>query len=387
MLLEVPGQGIVGRGIACVRHRRKRHPPALREVGEEGVYGARVPEEAVQVGPEDQAVRGRGSLAGKRLGSAPPLRLAHVDLVAVHLPHLREDGAGAGRPPPDLHRRLPVAGEGGGDVEETEPRVLAGGPRLGPGIDDPAPEHLVAPADPDDRDPPLPGEPEVLPRPGTVEHGEVLHGVLRPGEDDAVIAGKRSSRRDVVHRRVALEEFEVGEVRYPGEADDGDPYRSFGRLPALVGKRERVLAREGDIRVRDHPEHRDSREVLEFFYPRREEPGVAPELVDDDPGDERPDILREEGERPVDLRKDPAPLDVGDKDDREAEAPGEPDVCDIAVVEVHLRRSPGPFHHHVPKAPLQPLKRRDGFRKEHIGLRVVVLYLHILIRPPEQHHL
>ncbi|KAF5028340.1 hypothetical protein DSECCO2_660100 [anaerobic digester metagenome] len=283
-----------------------------------------------------------------------------MDLVAGHLSHPREDGAGAGRPSPDLHRRLVVAGEGGGDIEETEPRVLARGPRLGPGVDDPAPEHLVAPAYTDDRDSPFAGTTEFFPRVVTVQDGEVLDGALRPREDDAVVAGKRRPGRDVVHRRVALEELEIGEVRYPGKTDDGDPYRPSSCLPAFIGERERVLAREGDIRVRHHAEHRDTRELLEFRDPRCKEPGVSSELVDDDPGDERPDVLREEGERPVDLRKDTAPLDVGDEDDREAEGAGKPYVCDVAVVEVHLRRSPGPLDHHVPITLPQPLKRRDG---------------------------
>ena len=172
---------------------------------------------------------------------------------------------------------------------------------------------------------------------------------------------------------MALKEFEVGEVCDPGETDDGYPYRAPGCLPSLVPERERVLAWERDICVRDHPEHPDACEFLEFLHPGREEPDIPPELVDDDPDDERPDIIGEEGERPVDLGEDPAPFDIGDENDRKPEAPGEPDVCDVAVVEVHLRRSPGPFHHYVPKASPQPLKRLHRCCKERIGLGVVVL--------------
>ena len=223
---------------ARLRDRPEGYTPALREVGEEGVYGAGVSEEAVHIRPEDQAVGGRDPLPDERLGEISALRLAHVDLVALHLPHRREDGAGAGRPASDLHRRLAVAGKRRHDVEEPKPTVLRGGLRLDPGIDDPAPEHLVAAADPDDRDAPLPGVPEFFPDAMAVQHVEILDGVLRPGKDDAVVAGERRAGRDVIHRRVLFEEFEVGEVRYPGEAEDGDPDRAGGPPLAFIGDRE-----------------------------------------------------------------------------------------------------------------------------------------------------
>ena len=181
-------------------------------MGEEGVYGAGVLEEAVHVCPEDQAVGSCGPFAGERLGQFSMLRLAHVDLVALHHPHCGEDGAGAGCPAPDLHRRLVVAGKGGDDVQEPEPRVIRGVLRLDAGINDPVPEHLVAAADPDDRDAPFAGEPEFFPHTVAIQHGEVFDGVLRPGEDDAVVTGERSAGRDVVHRGVLFEELEVGEV-------------------------------------------------------------------------------------------------------------------------------------------------------------------------------
>ena len=304
-----------------------------------------------------------------------------MDLVAAHLAYPGEDRAGAGRPAPDLRRRLLVAGRCRDRIEESE--TLVPGPR----IDDPAAEHPVATGDPDDWYTPFPGEPEFLTGPRPPEHLEILYNILRPREDDTVVAGERRPRRGVIHRSVALEELKVGEVYDPREANDGDLHGVPGRLPAFIRKRERIFARERYIRIRDHPEDRDARELLELLHSRCEEPEISPELVDDYPGDERPDIIGEEGERPVDLCKDPAALDIGDEDDRKPEAPCEPDVCYIAIVEVHLRRPPGPFHHDVPVAALQPPKRRHSLFEEPVSLCIVVTDLHVPVRPAEQDHL
>jgi len=113
-----------------------------------------------------------------------------------------------------------------------------------------------------------------------------------------------------------------------GQADHGNTDREIPL--GFIAYREGVLARERQGKIRDNAKDRKIRDLFDLLYSRGKDCGIAAELVDDDPFYERPDGLRQELYGPVDLGKDAAPLDIGDKDDGDSELFGKQGICDVA---------------------------------------------------------
>ena len=182
--------------------------------------------------------------------------------------------------------------------------------------------------------------------PAFLEGLKIIDGVLGPGKDHAVIPIKGCAGQHIVHGCILFEQFEVREIRDPGEADNRNPHAAPAR--PLVAKREGIFAREREGEIRDNPQHRYAAQFLDLLYPGCKYRRIAAELVDDDAFDQRPDIFRQEGKSPVHLCKHPAPLDIGNKDDRNVQGLCKQGVGNIPVIEVQLGSTTGTFHHHLP---------------------------------------
>ena len=95
---------------------------------------------------------------------------------------------------------------------------------------------------------------------------------------------------------------------------------------------------------------------------------VTPELVDHEAADGGAQIVRQQGHRPVQGGEHAAPIDVADDDRRQAGVAGHPEVDDVAVEEIDLRRAARPLaQDHVEAGPQVGELLHDQARQGRLG--------------------
>ncbi len=293
---------------------------------------------------------------------------AVVDLIAEDVrPERSTTGPAERLLPPEHHRRRQQAQP----VDRTLPALDV--------IDDAFGQHLVATADAEDgpagRGPFGDGRGQ----PGVAQPGQVADRGPRPRHDDQIRVGQLLGPVGQPHHhpRLGRQRVEVGDVRQPGQPHGGDPQRLGAerrqRRPRPRLQVERVLGVQPQVAPpRQHAEHRPAGQVGEHPQPRFEQPGVAAELVDHEPGDEALVLGREHGQRPEHRREHPAAVDVADHDHRQVRGPGQAHVGQVAVAQVDLGRAARALaDDHVEPGP--QLGQGSGHHLFQLGLEVAVV--------------
>ncbi len=88
-----------------------------------------------------------------------------------------------------------------------------------------------------------------------------------------------------------LEQFEIREIRNPGETDNRDPHAPPSRT--FVPKRKRVFTGKGKGKIRDNAQYRHATQFFDHRYAGCKNRRISAELVDNDSPDERPDLFWE----------------------------------------------------------------------------------------------
>ena len=103
---------------------------------------------------------------------------------------------------------------------------------------------------------------------------------------------------------------------------------------------QRILRINVHGKIRHHAQHRLPDPRLQLPEPRRQNRGIAPELVDDEPGHPRPLLLRQQHQGADKLCKDAARIDVPHQQHGGIRHFREPHIHDILLLQVDLRRAP-----------------------------------------------
>ena len=123
------------------------------------------------------------------------------------------------------------------------------------------------------------------------------------------------------------------------------------------------------IQIRYDGEHRDVRELLEHGEAALEEDWVTPEPIHDDAHHALSILGRQEIQRALDLRKDPAPIDVGDQHDPGIDGPRGEEVDEVARPQFDIHWRAGAFQDDHVVAIGEPPERLQRHRRE--GARIV----------------
>ena len=97
------------------------------------------------------------------------------------------------------------------------------------------------------------------------------------------------------------------------------------------------------IQERDDTQYRHAGLFLQEIQRRIKQRDIPSELIDDEPLHQRSFILIEEHQSAYDRRQSAAAIDVGDKENRCIELLGDTHIDDIILLQIHFRRTPGPF--------------------------------------------
>ena len=106
--------------------------------------------------------------------------------------------------------------------------------------------------------------------------------------------------------------------------------------------------------MRDHPERRPGRALLDEPKPFGEKTWITAKLVDEKADDHRCVLGRDHDLRSDDLRDDAAAIDVADQDHGRIGGAGEAHVGDVAATQIDLGRAAGALDEHQIGLGLQP---------------------------------
>ena len=176
------------------------------------------------------------------------------------------------------------------------------------------------------------------------EPQQVRHGVFGAGQDHQVRLPEFARLAYIAdgHPLHRLQGPEVGEVRKPGQADDGD----IDELGRAAGEPlgQAVLIVDIQPHIGHHPRHGNVDEVLQLSKAGGQNALVPPKLVDDDALDHGALLLVEKGHGAVQLGEHPAPVDVPHQQHGGFGGPGHAHVHEhVVVLQVDLRRAPRPL--------------------------------------------
>ena len=127
--------------------------------------------------------------------------------------------------------------------------------------------------------------------------------------------------------------------------------------------------------------------LLDELESRREDGGIAAELVDDDAFDIGPLLRFQQFYRADDLGEYTAPVDVGHQDHRTAGHLGNLQVGDVGMPQVDLGDAPGPLDDDEFVGLPQPLKTLPHRFQQAWLIGVILLHLHVAHRSPLDDHL
>ncbi len=225
------------------------------------------------------------------------------------------------------------------------------------------------------------------------------YGPARARDDDEI--GVRELLRPVHephdHTRLGGQRVHVGEVGHQRDRADGDPQhvladrRRHGGLAdrAPQGDAQSVLlvdaepVPEGQHAVRPPPG-----EVTEHVQPRLQQPGVAPELVHQEPGDQLLVLGREQGDGAEEGGEHASAVDVADDEHGQPRVPRDPHVDDVGPPQVDLGRAPRPLtDHRVIRAPQLCQAVQHRAEQALLAPAVVPARAQLAHRLAQQHHL
>ena len=263
--------------------------------------------------------------------------------------------------------------EGGRRVEQAEAGHARPGRTLDPvGVGDLAAQHLEATADAEHRRRRAPrGRRTASASPLFPQPGEV--GDRRPGagQHDHVGGGAATAGRSTkvdLEARLEAQRVEVGEVADPWEPHHGDAQPRPGAGSVGAGRsRTDSESSESSHRPGSHGSTPRNGRPVTFSTMSSAGPqqaGVAPELVDHQPGDQRLVGLLEQREGAVHGREHPATVDVADQQRRHPGVPRQPHVDVVVRAQVDLGRAAGSLADHDVEAAGQVVERRVRRRGE-----------------------
>ena len=152
-------------------------------------------------------------------------------------------------------------------------------------------------------------------------------------------------------------------------------------------QRDAVLILEIHVKPWHNAQHRHPGQRLDLLYPGAQERHIAAEFIDDHPFHPRPLLRLQQRQRAVNRGKHPAAVDIGHQDHRALRHLGHAHIDDIAVAQVNLRRTAGPFQHQRLILPGQALvDREDLFAQARLVL-VIAHRVHAGRHLPHQDHL
>lgn len=225
------------------------------------------------------------------------------------------------------------------DVEEAQPGHP---PRSGlDRVVDPAPEHLVAGADPEDG---RPGADHGVGQAPLTDPGEVGDGRPTAREHDqvSVVEVVGASGPAQAHRRLHHEGVEVGGVGQVRQPDDRHPH-GRGRAGRAGGRRQVEAVLEAEHRVlaevREDAEHRQAGASGQLGVTGLQQGGVAAEPVEDEAAHLTTQVVRQQRPGPVRRGEGPAAVDVDHHDGRHPRRGREGEVDQVTVQQVDLRGS------------------------------------------------
>ena len=317
-------------------------------------------------------------------------RAPHVDLVAVDAPAVqrrelaREALEHEARLCTGLFRLEFRA-------ERQEPEAPRTGPRWSfhaPGIDDCGAEHLKPAADADDQRAARLLLQNLCLETGAPQPVEVADRALRARQDQHIRLAELAHARHIADRnaRLGRERREIREITDARQADHRDVDAAL-RLSLLERRRQRVLVLQRDIEIRHHAEHRLACPRLEDVEPRIEDRLIPAELVDDEAPDPRPLLRLQQLDRPEQLRKHTAPVDVPDQQHRRVRDRRHAHIDEVVLPEIHLRWTARALDHD------DVILRRKRFvglthdRQQRPLVAIVFAGRHIALRHPAHDHL
>ena len=93
------------------------------------------------------------------------------------------------------------------------------------------------------------------------------------------------------------------------------------------------------MKIRDHPRHRDPGPLLQHTQPRLQNGDISAELIDDQSPDTLPLLFFQQHDRPDELGKYAAPVDIPGQQDRRVHELCEPHIDNIILLQIDLGRA------------------------------------------------
>ena len=210
-------------------------------------------------------------------------------------------------------------------------------------------EHLVAAADPHDRPATRRGRGDRLGQPGVAKPGEILRGVLASGQNDQV--GVRNllgvAHESNAHAGLTRQRLEVVEVGDPWQPCHRHLQRGGAARALEVLEVQRILGGHERLGDEGHDaEHRHAGPGGQLVESRRQKRRVPTELVDDEAGDPRSILRRQQRQRADEGREDAAAIDITDEEHGRVGHARDPHVDDLAFAQVDLGRTAGSLDDH-----------------------------------------
>ena len=138
--------------------------------------------------------------------------------------------------------------------------------------------------------------------------------------------------------------IEVGKIRDLRSLHDSDVNISHHVIARHILQGDRVLIIDTQlVEVRDDTQDRYACPFFEEGQRRFKQGDITPELIDDEPFHEGSLILIKQHQRADDRSKRTAAVNVSDKEDRRVAFLRDTHVDDIIFLQIHFRRTAGPF--------------------------------------------
>ena len=208
-------------------------------------------------------------------------------------------------------------------------------------------EHLITPADPEDRPPRSRPLSQGIGQPEPTQPLQVGHRGPAPRQHDEVrmldVGGLGGGEH--IDPRLRRDGIQVRGIRDPREADRRNPQRPGPpRQPRPLGEGQRILGVQPHlVEPRDNSEAPQPGSPGQLVQPGVEHGLVAAELVDHIPRQQRPIRVIDDPPVAEDRRQNATAIDVADEHDGQPEPLRQTEIDVVARPQVDLRRRPGPL--------------------------------------------
>ena len=141
------------------------------------------------------------------------------------------------------------------------------------------------------------------------------------------------------------------------------------------------------MKIRDHPRHRDPGPLLQHAQSRLQDGDVSAELIDDQSPDALPLLFFQQHDRPDELGKYTAPVDIPGQQDRCVHKLCQSHIYNIILLQIDLCRAARPLDHDHIVLPPQFLISFHDIRDIFFFMPVIFHRRHIADGPPVKDHL